>query len=80
MRAGWRRGTTSSTQISCSTKKTKAFITEHRSKTPKQPFFVVLSTQIAHAPVLPADEFKGATNAGPRGDFVWELDTLVGAY
>lgn len=58
--------------------KTKQFITQHRSATPNQPFFAVLSTQIAHAPVLPAEEFNGATQAGPRGDFVWELDVLVG--
>lgn len=58
--------------------KTKAFITEHRKQNPDQPFFAVLSTQIAHAPVLPAEEFNDATNAGPRGDFVWELDALVG--
>ena len=58
--------------------KTKEFITDHRSKSPDQPFFAVFSTQIAHAPVLPAEEFNGATKAGPRGDFVWELDVLVG--
>lgn len=58
--------------------KTKAFITEHRQRHADQPFFAVLSTQIAHAPVLPAEEFNGATEAGPRGDFVWELDVLVG--
>ena len=58
--------------------KTKAFITEHRKKTPDKPFFAVLSTQVAHAPVLPAEEFKGATQAGPRADFVWELDVIVG--
>ena len=58
--------------------KTKAFIEQHRRKAPDQPFFAVLSTQIAHAPVLPAKEFNGATEAGPRGDFVWELDVLVG--
>jgi len=58
--------------------KTKEFITKHRKSTPEKPFFVVLSTQIAHAPVLPAEEFNGATQAGPRGDFVWELDALVG--
>ena len=58
--------------------KTKAFITNHRSKTPDKPFFAVFSTQIAHAPVLPAEEFHGATKGGPRGDFVWELDVLVG--
>ncbi|WP_231603661.1 sulfatase family protein [Neorhodopirellula pilleata] len=58
--------------------KAKTFITEHRKDTPDQPFFAVLSTQIAHAPVLPAEEFNGATDAGPRADFVWELDVIVG--
>lgn len=58
--------------------KTESFIREHLEKTPDKPFFAVLSTQIAHAPVLPAKEFNGATEAGPRGDFVFELDVLVG--
>jgi arylsulfatase A-like enzyme len=58
--------------------KTRKFITEHRKNTPEKPFFAVFSTQIAHAPVLPAPEFNGATNAGPRGDFVHQLDILVG--
>lgn len=58
--------------------KTRKFITEHRKNSPEKPFFAVLSTQIAHAPVLPATQFNGATEAGPRGDFVWELDVLVG--
>ena len=58
--------------------KTREFITRHRQNHPEQPFFAVFSTQIAHAPVLPAPEFNGATEAGPRGDFVWELDALVG--
>jgi len=58
--------------------KTRRFITEHRKNSPEKPFFAVFSTQIAHAPVLPAPEFDGATKAGPRGDFVYELDVLVG--
>jgi arylsulfatase A-like enzyme len=58
--------------------KMRAFITTHRKNHPDQPFFAVLSTQIAHAPVLPAPEFAGATKAGPRGDFVHQLDVLVG--
>ena len=58
--------------------KTKKFITDHRQETPDKPFFAVFSTQIAHAPVLPAPDFNGATGAGPRGDFVHELDVLVG--
>lgn len=58
--------------------KTLEFITKHRKETPDQPFFAVFSTQISHAPVLPAKEFNGKTDAGPRGDFVYELDVLVG--
>jgi hypothetical protein len=58
--------------------KTIKFITDHLDRHPKKPFFAVLSTQIAHAPVLPAKEFRGKTKGGPRGDFLWELDVLVG--
>ncbi len=58
--------------------KTKKFITQHRNQFPDQPFFAVLSTQATHAPVFPAAEFQGATQAGPRGDFAYELDALVG--
>ncbi len=58
--------------------KTERFIRDHDRRFPDRPFFVVLSTQISHAPVLPAPEFQGITEAGPRGDFVRELDELVG--
>ena len=58
--------------------KTRKFISNHLKKTPEKPFFAVFSTQIAHAAVLPAPEFNGATKAGPRGDFVHQLDVLVG--
>lgn len=58
--------------------KTVDFITSHLANDKDKPFFAILSTQIAHAPVLPAEEFRGKTSAGPRGDFVWQLDVLVG--
>lgn len=58
--------------------KTVDFLRRHRAQRPEQPFFAVLSTQICHAPVLPMPESDGATEAGPRGDFVRELDTLTG--
>ena len=58
--------------------KTKSFISQHVNESPDQPFFAVLSTQIAHAPVLPAEEFNGKTKGGPRGDFVFELDAITG--
>ncbi len=58
--------------------KTVDFLENHIEQNPDQPFFVVLSTQIAHAPVLPAEEFRGKTGAGARGDFVHELDIITG--
>lgn len=58
--------------------KTREFIVNHRKEHADKPFFAVLSTQIAHAPVLPNAEATGSTKAGPRGDFVRELDMLVG--
>jgi len=58
--------------------KMKDFIVDHREQNGDRPFFAVLSTQISHAPVLPAERFNGVTDAGPRGDFMFELDYLVG--
>ncbi len=58
--------------------KTVEFITKHRKNHPNKPFFVVFSTQISHAPVLPAAEFRDKSGAGPRGDFIHELDVLTG--
>jgi arylsulfatase A len=58
--------------------KTVDFIARHRREHKDKPFFAVFSTQIAHAPVLPASEFNGKTKGGARGDFVFELDALTG--
>lgn len=58
--------------------KATSFMEDHHEKHADAPFFLILSTQICHAPVLPAPGFEGATEAGPRGDFVRELDTLTG--
>jgi arylsulfatase A-like enzyme len=58
--------------------KALGFMRSHRKKSPDRPFFLVLSTQAAHAPSFPAPEFKGRTSAGPHGDFIFELDAIVG--
>ncbi|MEM9379749.1 MAG: arylsulfatase [Planctomycetota bacterium] len=58
--------------------RTLDFIERHRQEHADRPFFAVLSTQISHAPVLPARAFAGTSGAGPRGDFVRELDALTG--
>ncbi len=58
--------------------KTLDFIKNHRAKTPDKPFFVILSTQIAHSPAYTALEFVDSTKAGPQGDFIFTLDSIVG--
>jgi arylsulfatase A-like enzyme/Xaa-Pro aminopeptidase len=58
--------------------KSLGFMRDHRKRSPDAPFFLVLSTQAAHAPSFPAPEFKGRTSAGPHGDFIFELDAIVG--
>jgi arylsulfatase A-like enzyme len=34
--------------------------------------------QAVHLPSFPADQFKGQTKSGPHGDFIFELDYVVG--
>jgi arylsulfatase A-like enzyme len=58
--------------------KSKRFLEKHVTENPKKPFFLFHSTQAVHLPSFPADEFKGKTKAGPHGDFIFELDFVVG--
>ena len=54
------------------------FLEKHVRNRPDQPFFLFHSTQAVHLPSFPADQFKGKTTAGPHGDFIFELDAIVG--
>ena len=44
----------------------------------KAPFFLYLATTQIHHPFTPAARFKGTSQCGPYGDFVHELDWMVG--
>ena len=59
-------------------KKSQAFLDNHVRESPDQPFFLFHSTQAVHLPSFPADWFKGKTKSGPHGDFIFELDYIVG--
>lgn len=50
------------------------FIEKHRD----HPFFLYFATNEIHVPRLPAPRFRGATDMGPRGDSIVELDWCVG--
>lgn len=58
--------------------KSKAFLEQHVQNTPERPFFLYHSMQAVHLPSFPADQFKGKTDSGPHGDFIFEMDYIVG--
>ena len=58
--------------------KSIAFLENHVNNQSDQPFFLFHSAQAVHLPSFPADAFKGKTNAGPHGDFIFELDYIIG--
>jgi arylsulfatase A-like enzyme len=58
--------------------KSLTFLEEYSDRSPERPFFLFHSTQAVHLPSFAADAFKGKTKAGPHGDFIFELDHVVG--
>lgn len=58
--------------------KSKKWLEDHVSKSPEKPFFLYHAMQAVHLPSFPAPEFQGKSGAGPHGDFIVELDTIVG--
>lgn len=59
-------------------KKSREFLEEHVRQSPGKPFFLYHAAQAVHLPSFPANQFKGKTKAGPHGDFIFELDWIVG--
>ncbi len=58
--------------------KSRALLERHARKTSERPFFLFHSAQAVHLPSFPAPRFRGATRAGPHGDFIHQLDWVVG--
>ncbi len=59
-------------------KKSREFMDKHRRTSPDKPFFLYHATQAAHLPSFAGKAFQGKTHAGPHGDFIFELDYIVG--
>lgn len=59
-------------------KKSRQFMQEHMRRTPEKPFFLFHATQAVHLPSFAAPPFQNKTQAGPHGDFIGELDHIVG--
>lgn len=58
--------------------KSREFLVNHQRTNPHQPFFLFHSTQAVHLPSFPATAFQGTTGCGPHGDFIHQLDHIVG--
>lgn len=59
-------------------KKSREFLEQHVLHSPDKPFFLFHSTQAVHLPSFAAKPFQGKSQAGPHGDFILELDYIVG--
>jgi arylsulfatase A-like enzyme len=58
--------------------KSQEFMKRHVKEKADKPFFLFHSAQAVHLPSFAADQFKGKSGAGPHGDFIFELDYVVG--
>jgi arylsulfatase A len=54
------------------------WITTHRKNAREEPFFMYLATTNIHHPFTPHPKFKGTSQCGLYGDFIHELDWIVG--
>ena len=52
----------------------KKFVTDHK----EEPFFLYYAVHQPHVPRVPNPKFVGATELGPRGDVIAEMDWCVG--
>jgi arylsulfatase A-like enzyme len=58
--------------------KSREFLKQHVKSNPDKPFFLYHSMQAVHLPSFANDGFKNKTKAGPHGDFIFEMDYVVG--
>jgi arylsulfatase A-like enzyme len=58
--------------------KSRGFLEQHAASQPEQPFFLLHSMNAVHLPSFASKAFQGGTQAGPHGDFIHELDQIVG--
>jgi arylsulfatase A-like enzyme len=53
-------------------------IREHAASESTRPVFLYYASPIPHRPWMPSQAFKGKSKLGPYGDFVMQLDDVVG--
>lgn len=60
------------------TRRAIGFIDENAHRPDRRPFFLYLAFTAPHYPIVPTREFRGRSRAGAYGDYVVELDAMVG--
>ena len=58
--------------------KSREFLEQHAKSQPQKPFFLFHSMNAVHLPSFASKPYQGSTKAGPHGDFIHELDQIVG--
>ena len=58
--------------------RSQRFLRDHVRTSPERPFFLYHAAQAVHLPSFAAKRFQGKTKAGPHGDFLFQLDWMVG--
>jgi arylsulfatase A-like enzyme len=59
-------------------KRSQNFLEQYVRESPDRPFFLFHSMQAVHLPSFAARRFQGKSNAGPHGDFLLQMDAIVG--
>lgn len=54
------------------------FLEQHAKNYPGKPFFLYHAMQAVHLPSFAAERFRGKSGSGPHGDFIFEMDYIVG--
>ena len=54
------------------------YLRSQEDELPSQPFFLYLALPSPHTPWLPSHQFRGKSRAGSYGDFVFQVDDIVG--
>jgi arylsulfatase A-like enzyme len=58
--------------------KSREFLEQRATSDPAKPFFLLHSMNAVHLPSFASKQFHASTKAGPHGDFIQELDHIVG--
>jgi len=59
-------------------KETVTLIHDHADQNNDKPLFIYLALAAPHTPLVPSEKFAGKSEVGAYGDFVMEIDDLVG--